>query len=127
MDPHQIEKLKASLSAERERLEQELASFATQDQRMRHDWDTSYPKPAELTGSLSHASQEEQADIREEFETELAQEQSLELRLRDVKLALERITAGTFGVCAACGRPIPAERLEANPAAAYDMEHQPRE
>ncbi|MEK7108699.1 MAG: TraR/DksA C4-type zinc finger protein [Patescibacteria group bacterium] len=127
MNSHQIETVKTLLIAEQKRLEQELASFASPDQRMRHDWDAAYPKPTQLAGSLSHSSQEEQADIREEFETELAQEQSLELRLREVTQALERIAAGTFGACAACGRPIPAERLEANPAAAYDMEHLPKE
>ena len=37
--------------------------------------------------------------------------------LRDVDAALERITRGTYGTCAACGTVIPAERLAAYPTA----------
>lgn len=33
----------------------------------------------------------------------------------EVDRALERLSAGTFGVCEGCGRPIPEERLEAIP------------
>jgi RNA polymerase-binding transcription factor DksA len=38
-------------------------------------------------------------------------------RLADVDAALERRAAGTYGMCATCGRPIPAARLAARPAA----------
>jgi len=38
-------------------------------------------------------------------------------RLADRDLALRRLGAGTYGVCEFCGRPIPAERLAARPAA----------
>lgn len=35
----------------------------------------------------------------------------------EVSAALERVAAGTYGVCASCGRPIPDGRLEARPMA----------
>lgn len=35
----------------------------------------------------------------------------------EVAAALERVDAGTYGICAVCGRPIPAGRLEARPMA----------
>lgn len=35
--------------------------------------------------------------------------------LAQVEEALKRIQAGTFGVCRACGKPIPKERMEAVP------------
>jgi RNA polymerase-binding transcription factor DksA len=38
-------------------------------------------------------------------------------RLADLDLALQRLGAGTYGVCEFCARPIPAERLAARPAA----------
>ncbi len=44
--------------------------------------------------------------------------------LEQVRDALQRIDEGTYGLCLACGRPIPAKRLEAVPWAAYDLEHQ---
>jgi DnaK suppressor protein len=37
--------------------------------------------------------------------------------LVDVDLALDRLAAGTYGVCQDCGRAIPAARLEARPTA----------
>ena len=41
-----------------------------------------------------------------------------EHHLEAVDAALARLDAGTYGVCVACGRPVPAERLAACPAAA---------
>jgi DnaK suppressor protein len=38
-------------------------------------------------------------------------------RLEEIDAALERVAAGTFGICETCGRPIVAERLEARPTA----------
>ena len=37
--------------------------------------------------------------------------------LAEVDAALARVEAGTYGVCATCGRPIAAGRLEARPVA----------
>jgi DnaK suppressor protein len=46
------------------------------------------------------------------------------IELREVRDALGRIDAGTYGVCLSCGNPIPRERLRAFPTARYDVEHQ---
>lgn len=126
MDPSAIEEFRTLLSAERDRLRGELAAFATPDPKMRGDWDTRFPTGPERAASASHSAQDEQADLREEFETELAQEHVLELRLQEVTRALDRIGQGTFGRCLECGLDISEERLRANPAAGYDMTHQPR-
>ncbi|MRJ78190.1 TraR/DksA family transcriptional regulator [Aeromicrobium sp. SMF47] len=40
-----------------------------------------------------------------------------EKHLADIVEALERLDAGTYGVCTVCGRPIAHERLEARPVA----------
>lgn len=127
MEPEKIEQLKKSLEEERARLVAELKTFATPDREIRGDWDTRFPAASEPAAAMSHSGEEEQADFREEYETEVAQEHSLELRLREVEAALERIRRGTFGQCRSCGQAISEERLAANPAAEYDMEHQPRE
>lgn len=122
-----IEQFNAILLEEKNRLEHTLAAFAVKDPKMRGDWDTIFPASAPLASPMSHTSQEEQADIREEFESELAQEQSLESRLWEVNKALERIKNHAFGLCRGCGQAISEERLRANPAAEYDIEHQPKE
>ncbi|MGY1815292.1 TraR/DksA family transcriptional regulator [Blastococcus sp. SYSU D00820] len=38
--------------------------------------------------------------------------------IEEIDAALERIAAGTYGVCTGCGSAIPAERLEFRPFAA---------
>ena len=38
--------------------------------------------------------------------------------LDEIRGALERVDAGTYGTCTACGEPIAPARLEARPAAA---------
>lgn len=45
---------------------------------------------------------------------------------REVADALERVAAGTYGLCEDCGKRIPAARLEANPAAVRCVECQKR-
>lgn len=126
MDPAFIAECQRQLEEEKRRLEAELANFATKDPKMRGDWDARFPAPPSAGAASSHSSQDEQADAFEEYEAERAQEQSLESRLVEVAGALGRIGDGTYGVCLACQRPILAERLSANPAAAYDIEHQPK-
>lgn len=37
--------------------------------------------------------------------------------LTEIDAAFARVAAGTYGVCERCGRPIPAERLQARPTA----------
>ena len=44
--------------------------------------------------------------------------------LAQVRDALQRIDAGTFGMCAADGEPIDPKRLEASPWVPYCREHQ---
>ncbi len=52
--------------------------------------------------------------------------EDVEGELRDVEEALARLEAGTYGRCEVCDKPIPDERLEANPTARYDIEHERR-
>lgn len=47
-----------------------------------------------------------------------------EQELEEVDYALQKMQAGTYGICEDCGRDIPYERLEAMPTARYCMEHQ---
>ncbi len=126
MEPKTLGQLKKMLEEEAERLEAELEALAEPDPRMAGDWDARFPRMGEARPSASSGALEEQADEREEYEAAMAQEQTLESRLAEVRRALERMAAGTYGICARCGAPIPAERLQANPAAEYHVEHEPQ-
>ena len=121
-----LEHYRKLLTAERDRLIGELKSFADPDPKMKGDWDTRFPGREPGTSDFSHSAQDEQADAREEFETNIAQEHVLELRLAEVNRAVERLDDGSFGICRACQQTIPEARLDANPATEYDIEHQPR-
>ena len=121
MDQTILEKLKKALEGEHKKLVAELKSIADPNPRG-ENWDAKYPQFT-LAEYGSHGSLEEEADEVEEYETRLETGHSLESRLLEVSRALGRIEKGIFGKCVSCGRAIPYERLEANPAAEYDMEH----
>lgn len=122
MDMVTIQKLKNSLEQEHDKLTAELKSFAKPDPKMIGDWDSQMPQ-FEAREYGSHASLEEETDEVEEYETRLATEHSLETRLLEVNKALERINKGSYGRCAKCGKEISKERLLANPAAEFDIDH----
>jgi DnaK suppressor protein len=66
----------------------------------------------------------EQATETLERELDLGVLQSVEGELVDVQAALQRLDAGTYGICEVCGKPIAEGRLEAMPAARYCVEDQ---
>lgn len=127
MEPSTVSQYEKQLLEEKALLEHELGEFAVENPKLPGDWNAKFPEPLSGGPSASHASEDERADLREEYESELAQEHTLELRLREVARALKRIAEGTYGACASCGKPISDERLRANPAAEFDIEHQPKE
>ncbi len=47
----------------------------------------------------------------------------LENRWNEVRAALKKIEAGTYGICEISGEPIEEDRLEVNPAARTCKEH----
>ncbi len=62
----------------------------------------------------------EEGDVAEgieEYEKNSAVLSQLELRLKEVKEALDKIKMGNYGKCEVDGNPIEDDRLEANPAA----------
>ena len=69
----------------------------------------------ELSGSTSDNHLADAASETYAREFDEGMEQDATAQLREVDDALARIEAGTYGTCAACGKEIPAERLEAVP------------
>ncbi|MFN2472101.1 MAG: TraR/DksA family transcriptional regulator [Gaiellaceae bacterium] len=85
----------------------------------------------EETGELVSSSVDDHmADLATEtFDRELDYTlgDNAEAVLGQIEEALQRIDAGTYGTCRACGRPITPERLEARPWAALCIDCQRRE
>ncbi len=76
--------------------------------------------PGEWQAVPEKSSLDTRADVAEKFEEleeRRATEHNLEISLREVETALERINNGTYGKCEVGGEPIEMDRLEANPAA----------
>jgi len=105
---------KEILEKEKETIEKQLQSFAKKDANLKGDWDTKFPRFSEETGG---SSMERAADEVEEYGRLLPIEFSLEKKLQDINLALEKIKKNKYGACENCKKPISTERLKAFPAA----------
>ncbi|KUN40965.1 TraR/DksA family transcriptional regulator [Streptomyces longwoodensis] len=81
------------------------------------------PHPHHARQRLEHARTARLAQLRALDEAEpnaddhllTAQRTAMEQVLQEIDLAFARIDDGTYGTCAGCARPIPAERLEILP------------
>lgn len=97
VDPKPYEK---RLLARKAELEQRL-------QRIEHDLDQPMPRDDE-----DRATEREDDEVMESMGNAGLEE------LRAIEAALDRIEAGSFGICVKCGEPISAERLDILPTAA---------
>ncbi|MFH1714365.1 MAG: TraR/DksA C4-type zinc finger protein [Candidatus Nealsonbacteria bacterium] len=119
MNKQLIEELKGKLEKEKKEIEDSLKGFANKDDKLKDDWDTRFPKWEAGTG---HADLESASDQVEEYGNLLSVEHNLEIQLKDINLALEKIRKDAFGKCETCNQEIPEERLKAFSAARLCME-----
>jgi DnaK suppressor protein len=117
MDKKLISELKEALEKERTVIERQLKKIAKKDEKLPGDWDTVFPKYD--GGESGGAALEKAADEVEEYSTLLPIEHSLELRLKDVDSALEKIKKVSYGKCEKCQKEIGEERLKASPEARF--------
>ena len=100
-------KLRDQLATERADLERQLAELET-DGSAAPDFDENFADSAQVA-----AEQGENASLAANFRDQLT----------EVEGALERLDAGTYGSCEACGKAIGEARLEAMPAARFCIDH----
>lgn len=112
----QIEELRGALNAERDALEEELATYG-RVQSDSGDWQGGSKTEGQ------EADPNDAADQIEELVTNVPLVEELEKRHRDIAAALERMEDGTYGICEAGKEEIPLDRLEANPAATTCIAH----
>jgi DnaK suppressor protein len=108
MDTNQF---KLKLEEERQKLEEGLSRVGRRNPSNPEDWEPQFAGMNQQTSS-----QDEIADKFEAMEQTLAIQTTYENRLKTVTAALARIEDGSYGTCH-CGKDIPKERLEADPAA----------
>lgn len=112
MDKNLQKKLKKNLEKERRKLIKDLKSFAKKDPKIKGNWLTRFP-----FFGFSRSHQDESAEKIEEYENLLSIEHTLELRLKDIDSALEKIKNNTYGLCENCKKEIETRRLEIVPEA----------
>ncbi len=107
-----ISEAKKKLEQEEAQLELELTDIGHLHNASSGDWRGD-------AGDLAVGSEDPNilADKFEEVTTNEAIVNELEVRLQNVKRALQKIEEGTYGICEKCGAEIEPDRLEANPAA----------
>jgi RNA polymerase-binding protein DksA len=107
------------MSIDTDRFREQLEDAKARLQRTIENHDLGNASLTEETGELMSGSQDNHmADTATEtYERELDEglEEDAREQLRQVDAALERIGAGEYGRCEACGKEIPEERLEAVP------------
>jgi RNA polymerase-binding transcription factor DksA len=102
---------KQRLEAELAVVTSELQSLGIQSREDGHDWITTPAiDPTEADENVT-------ADASEEYANRDGILADLETRYNEITDALQKIEAGTYGICEVSGEPIEAARLDANPAA----------
>src|SRR5215212_3130144 len=98
--------VRARLEQERASLQSDIETLAIDNQAQQDDY-----------GVGNHTAD----DATEVFtrERNLALHSNIQELLTQVDAAIERIDEGRYGICARCGQPIAADRLEALPYASY--------
>ena len=112
----QLEELRGALGAERDAVEEELATYG-RVQSDSGDWQGS------AAGEGIEPDPTDAADQIEELVVNVPLVEELEKRHKDIVDALEKMEEGTYGICEAGEEEIPFDRLEANPAARTCIAH----
>jgi DnaK suppressor protein len=102
------QELKAKLEDEKIKLEEDLKKIAKP---------TENPEEFETKYEDFGTDRDENASEVEEYTDNLALENTLEIQLKEINDALEKMQKGTYGICENCNEEIDEERLKAYPAA----------
>ena len=114
MEKNTLKKLQLKLLFEKDSIEKQLQGFSVKDSKLKNDWDSKFPNYGKNPESQA---MEEAASEVEEYSSRLPIEYKLELRLKDINIAIEKIEKGDYGICEKCKKKISLERLMACPEA----------
>lgn len=103
---------KNKLLGEKKLLTEELSSLGRVDKK--GDWEAT---PDSENNNQEVQDEADMAERSEDYEEKSSILRTLEERLENVNLAIERLESGKYGVCQVCNKNIEPKRLEANPAA----------
>lgn len=112
MTKDELKKLDEKLAAEEREIISQLRGVATENPAIKGDFEPIMPNyddnEKDMDDSINEAT---------DFDRNLAMQQQLETRLKDVRNVRGQIAQGTYGTCSNCRSTIPPERLSAMPSA----------
>ena len=114
----ELAQLREKLEQERALVSEELSRIGRKNPTNPADWE---PKPE--TMDIQEADRNEAADRIEAYEENTAVLKQLETQFNLIEEALVRMDNNTYGMCNTCNKPIPKERLFANPSASTCLTH----
>ncbi len=114
MDAVRTAQYKARLLQEEQELDEQMQGFARLQEESVKD------SVHELSSYDNHPA--DQGNETFEREKDVALRDNVRALRHDVRHALQRIEAGTFGSCLTCGREIEPDRLEAMPSTSYCLD-----
>lgn len=115
MDQATLDAKKKLLLEEKEMLKEGLDYVSSED-KGDHVPGERAPKFPNYGDDSLYDNDQSPAEVQD-YEVNVSTTGRLEQRERDVDAALARIEDGSYGTCTGCGSEIPAERLDADPAA----------
>jgi RNA polymerase-binding transcription factor DksA len=115
MNENLLQENKVKLLAEQKRIQYILKRADVVDSEIPGGYKPKYDEIGSEDGENAHES--------EQFGNDLAVSEDLEIRLAQVKSALQRIVDGTYGKCLVGGEEIDEARLRAEPSAENCIAH----
>jgi DnaK suppressor protein len=109
----EYKKFEKALTKKEKRLKKQLKHFTRKRKSLKGDYKAKFP--------IFGRGKDEDAQEVERYESRLSMEHQLEIELEKVEQALQRIKAGTYGICLKCGKAISLARLEIYPEAEHCM------
>lgn len=116
MNKEEQEKLKNDLLEEKVRIGKLLDEFTTENPVIKGD------RQSHFHGADTSDTSDEKAHSVTDLEQERAVEQNFELRIREINETLEKMQAGTYGVCDKCSSKIDVRRLKVMPVARFCLD-----
>lgn len=113
------EYFKNKLEGERKILIQELKNLGILNPKT-GDWEAT-PDKSDI--GFAEADEIDRADHSEDFQERTSTLNTLEIRLKEIERALEKIKKDKYGKCEICSTEIEGDRLEANSAASTCKAH----
>jgi len=109
IDPKTLSELKEALQVEKAELEGNLGRIAKPVDPAKGNYEATFDEVGN--------DREDNTTEVEEYTDNLPVELTLEKKLHDIILALEKMEKGVYGICDNCNQEIDIERLKANPSA----------